>query len=172
MGEIQALSRRVSFTSSSAGLSYVPEFVAKTESAMRPLPRSLEVQSLGDFAAGMPEDLLLCPVRALSAYLDRTSGIVNRSRRLFVSSKCAPPGRCLRTEYLICYGKSLFNRVLAYKVDKFLERIALEALLRHLPFSVTGLFGAFWRRRRGVRTRFLLLFICGIYLLIQMEFTL
>ena len=70
MGEIQALSRRVSFSSSSAGLSYVPEFVAKTESAMRPLPRSFEVQSFGDFAAGMPEDLLLCPVRALSAYLD------------------------------------------------------------------------------------------------------
>ena len=50
VGEIQALSRRVSFSSSSAGLSYVPEFVAKTESAMRPLPRSFEVQSLGDFA--------------------------------------------------------------------------------------------------------------------------
>ena len=50
--------------------------------------------------------------------------------------------------------------MLAYKVDKFLEHIALEALLHHLPFSVTGLFGAFWRRRRGVRTRFLLLFNC------------
>ena len=72
VSEIQALSRRVSFSSSAAGLSYVPEFVAKTESALRPLPRSLEVPSLGDFAVGMPEDLLLCPVRALSAYLDRT----------------------------------------------------------------------------------------------------
>ena len=91
--EIQALSRRVSFSSSAAGLSYVPEFVAKTESALRPLPRSFEVQSLGDFAAGLPEDLLLCPVRALSAYLDRTSGIVNRPRRLFVSSKC--PSRAM-----------------------------------------------------------------------------
>ena len=62
VGELQALSRRVSFSSSSAGLSYVPEFVAKTESAIRPLPRSFEVKSLGDFAAGLPEDLLLCPV--------------------------------------------------------------------------------------------------------------
>ena len=35
-GEIQALSRRVSFSSSAAGLSYVPELVAKTESALRP----------------------------------------------------------------------------------------------------------------------------------------
>ena len=91
--ELQALSRRVSFSSSSAGLSYVPEFMAKTESAMRPLPRSFEVKSLGDFAAGMPEDLLLCPVRSLSAYLDRMSGLGNRPRRLFVSSKC--PSRAM-----------------------------------------------------------------------------
>ena len=92
VGELQALSRRVSFSSSSAGLSYVPEFVAKTESAMRPLPRSFEVKSLGDFAADLPEDLLLCPVRSLSAYLDCTSGLVNRPRRLFVSSKCPSRG--------------------------------------------------------------------------------
>ena len=92
-GEIQALSRRVSFSSSAAGLSYVPELVAKTESALRPLPRSFEVPSLGDFAAGMPEDLLRCPVRAFSEYLDRTSGIVNRPRRLFVSSTC--PSRAM-----------------------------------------------------------------------------
>ena len=88
VGELQALSHRVSFSSSSAGLSYVPEFVAKTETATRPLPRSFEVLSLGDFAAGLPEDLLLCPVRSLSAYLTRTSIVVNRPRRLFVSSKC------------------------------------------------------------------------------------
>ena len=93
VSEIQALSRRVSFSSSAAGLSYVPEFVAKTESALRPLPRSFEIPSLGDFAAGMPVALLLCPVRALSVYLDRTSGIVNRPRRLFVSSKC--PSRAM-----------------------------------------------------------------------------
>ena len=71
----------------------MPEFVAKTESAIRPLPRSFEVKSLGDFAAGLPEDLLLCPVRSLSAYLGRTSGLVNRPRRLFVSSKC--PSRAM-----------------------------------------------------------------------------
>ena len=88
VGELQALSRRVSFSSFSAGLSYVPEFVA-----IRPLPRSFEVKSLGDFAVGLPEDLLLCPVRSLSAYLTRTLGIVDRPRRLFVSSKC--PSRAM-----------------------------------------------------------------------------
>ena len=93
VGELQALSRLVSFSSSAAGLSYVPEFVAKTETATRPLPRSFEVQSLGDFAAGLPEELLLCPVRSLSAYMTRTSQVVNRPRRLFVSPKC--PSRAM-----------------------------------------------------------------------------
>ena len=50
----------------------------------------------------------------------------------------------------------LFNLVLAHKVVKFLERIALEALLHPLPFSVTGLFGAFWRRSNTVFTSFYL----------------
>ena len=87
VGEIQALSRVVSFSSSSAGLSYVPEFLAKTETAMRPLPRSFSIQSLQDFAAGLPGDLLLCPIRSLREYLRRTSCFVNRPRRLFVSPR-------------------------------------------------------------------------------------
>ena len=70
----------------------MPELVAKTESALRPLSRSFEVPSLGDLAADA-EDLLRCPVRACSEYLDRTSGIVNRPCRLFVSSKC--PSRAM-----------------------------------------------------------------------------
>ena len=85
----------VLFLFSAAGLSYVPELVAKTESALRPLPRSFEVPSLGDLAAGMSEDLLRCPVHACSEYLDRASGIVNRPHRRFVSSKC--PSRAMST---------------------------------------------------------------------------
>ena len=57
-------------------------------------------------------------------------------------------------------------------MDRFLERLALEALLHRLPFSVTGLFRALWRWRRDMRTQFLHLFICGVYPLLQMEFTL
>ena len=43
--------------------------------------------------------------------------------------------------------------MLTHRVDRFLERVALEALLHLLPFYVMGLFGAFWRRRRVIRTR-------------------
>ena len=48
--------------------------------------------------------------------------------------------------------------MLAHKVVKFIERMALESVLRPLPFSVTGLFGAFWRRPLGGRTLLLHLF--------------
>ena len=88
IGEIQAPLRFVSFSSSAAGVSYVPEFLAKTETAVRPLPRSFAIQSLGDFAAGLPDDLLLCPVRSLHAYVSRTSRFVNRPCQLFVSPRC------------------------------------------------------------------------------------
>ena len=60
---------------------------------MRPLLLSFSVQSLQDFAAGLPEELLLCPVHSLREYLRRTSNFVSRSRRLFVSPRC--PSRAM-----------------------------------------------------------------------------
>ena len=72
VGELQALSRVVSFVGGDTCLSYVPEFVAKSESLSRSIPRSFLVKSISDFAAGLEVDLLLCPVRALRIYLDRT----------------------------------------------------------------------------------------------------
>ena len=86
VSELQALSRYVCF-SSGACLAYVPEFVAKTESAVNPLPPSFVIQSLSDFAAGLDEELLLCPVCALREYLNRTASVVNRPRCLFVSPR-------------------------------------------------------------------------------------
>ena len=65
VGELQALSSVVTFVGSDACLSYVPQFVAKSESLARSIPRSFLVKSLSDFVAGLDEDLLLCPVRAL-----------------------------------------------------------------------------------------------------------
>ena len=78
----------MSFSSSAAAVSYVSEFLAKTETAVRPLPRTFAIQSLSDFVAGLPDELLLCPVCALSEYVARTSCFVNRPRRLFVSFRC------------------------------------------------------------------------------------
>ena len=83
VGELQAVSRTVSFVRSD----YVPEFVAKTESISNPLPRSFLVASLSNFAAGLDDELLLFPVRALRIYLDRTSSFSPLPRHLFLSPR-------------------------------------------------------------------------------------
>ena len=144
----------------------MPELVAKTESALRPLPRSFEVPSLGDLAAGMSEALLRCPVCACSEYLDCTSGIVNRPRRRFVSSKCP--------------SRAMSKNDISYMLRAFIIQSSASSRCgqhwRHCYivclFSVTGLFGELWRWRCDVQTRFFHLFICGVYPLLQMEFTL
>ena len=85
VGELQALSSVVTFVHGDACLSYIPQFVAKSESLTRSIPRSFLVKSLSDFAAGLDADLLLCPVRALRIYLDRTASFAPLRHRLFVS---------------------------------------------------------------------------------------
>ena len=87
--ELQALSSQVSFSGDDLFLSYLPEFRAKTESAVRPLPRSFPVRSLRDFVGSLPDELLLCPVRALRLYLSRTASLPSRPRSLFCLSLCS-----------------------------------------------------------------------------------
>ena len=87
VGELQAVPRSVSFSGSDAFLSYLPEFRAKTESAVNPLPRSFCVRSLTNFVGDLLDELLLCPVRALRSYLSHTSSLAPRPRTLFVSPR-------------------------------------------------------------------------------------
>ena len=62
----------VSSSSEDLFFSYLPEFRAKTESSVNPLPRSFCVRSLKDFVGDLAEELLLCPVLALCKYITRT----------------------------------------------------------------------------------------------------
>ena len=87
VGELQALSSIVTFVSGDACLSYIPQFVAKSESLTRSIPRSFLVKSLADFAAGLDIDLLLCPVRALRLYLLWARSLSPCRHRLFVSPR-------------------------------------------------------------------------------------
>ena len=66
---------------------YVPQFVAKSESLTRSIPRSFLIKSLSDFAVGLDDDLLLCLVRALRICLDRTSTLAPLRHRHFVSPR-------------------------------------------------------------------------------------
>ena len=87
VGELQALSSIVTFVGADACLSYIPQFVAKSESLTRSIPRSFLVKSLADFAAGLDTDLLLCPVRALRLYLLRARSLSPGLHHLFVSPR-------------------------------------------------------------------------------------
>ena len=87
VGELQALSSIVTFVAGDACLSYIPQFVAKSESLTCSIPRSFLVKSLADFAAGLDDDLLLCPVRALRLYLPRARSLSPGRHRLFVSPR-------------------------------------------------------------------------------------
>ena len=87
VGELQALSSIVTFVAGDACLSYIPQFVAKSELLTRSIPRSFLVTSLADFAAGLDTDLLLCPVWALSLYLLRARSLSPCRHRLFVSPR-------------------------------------------------------------------------------------
>ena len=108
VGELQAVSREVSFSGSDAYLSYLPEFHAKTESAASPLPRSFCVRSLNDFVGGLQDELLLCPVRALRAYLTRTSSLASRPHTLFVSPRS--PSRSLSKNALSFFLRDVISR--------------------------------------------------------------
>ena len=91
-----SLSSIVTFVAGDECLSYIPQFVAKSESLTRSIPRSFLVTSLADFAAGLDYDLLLCPVRALRLYLLRARSLSTGRHRLFVSPR-RPARPFLRT---------------------------------------------------------------------------
>ena len=84
VGELQSLAARVSWSGPDLLLSYLPEFVAKTESSSRPVAREFLLRSLSAVVESADTDRLLCPVRAVSCYLERTAS-PNRSRHLFLS---------------------------------------------------------------------------------------
>ena len=101
--ELQALSLSIAFSGKDLSLSYLPEFVAKTESERSPLPRSFLVRSLEEFVGDLPEDRLLCPVRAVRVYLQCTEALRPCPRALFVSPSCLL-GPCLKMRCPISSG--------------------------------------------------------------------
>ena len=108
VGELQALSSIVTFVAGVACLSYIPQFVARSESLTRSIPRSL-VTSLADFAAGLITDLLLCPIRALRLYLLRARSLSPGRHRHFVSPR-RPSCSMSKNAVLFLFGGGHFCR--------------------------------------------------------------
>ena len=86
VSELQALSFSVSFQGEDLVLYYDPFFRAKTESVTNPLPRSVIVPSLSDFAGDLPERLH-CPVRAVKYLRKAARSASFIPSRLFVSPR-------------------------------------------------------------------------------------
>ena len=86
VSELQALSFSVSFRGEDLVLYYDSFFRAKTESVINPLPRSVVVPSLSDFAGDLPERLH-CPVRAVKYLRKAAMSASFIPPRLFVSPK-------------------------------------------------------------------------------------
>ena len=108
VGELQAVSHEVFFSGSDIYLSYLPEFKAKTESSVNPLPWSFCVHSLMDFVGDLPDELLLCPVRALRVYNSRVSSVSPCPRSLFVSPRS--PSRSLSKNALSFFLQDVISR--------------------------------------------------------------
>ena len=87
LGELQALSSRVTSHDPAMSLASLPDFVAETESKGPPLPRSFLVRSLEEFVGDLPEGRLLCPVQAVWTYLPIMFSIAPCSRSLLVSPR-------------------------------------------------------------------------------------
>ena len=86
VSELQALSFSVSYKGEDIVLHYDSFFLAKTETASNPLPRSVVIPSLTDFVGDLPERVQ-CPVRALR-YLRRAARTPSFTpSRLFVSPR-------------------------------------------------------------------------------------
>ena len=160
VGELQALSSVVTFVGGDASLSYVPQFVAKSESLTRSIPRSFLVKSLSDFAAGLDEDLLLCPVRSPRIYLDRTSTLAPLRHRLFVSPR--RPSRALSKNAISFFLRDVITaagasrpevgRVRAHDVRSLSTSVAfhrnwsVSAVLKSTTWSSSTVFSSFYLR--------------------------
>ncbi|XP_045130668.1 uncharacterized protein LOC123515846 [Portunus trituberculatus] len=84
VGELHALSQVIASRGEDLILSYLPEFIAKTETPLNPVPREFPLRSLSSVVGREDEERLLCPVRAVRRYLAATAS-ASRPRSLFVS---------------------------------------------------------------------------------------
>ena len=87
ISELQAVSAKVLWQDGDAILSYLDEFVAKTETTNNPIPREFSIKSLARIVGEGDIERVMCPARALAYYIRRTREIPNRPRNLFVSVK-------------------------------------------------------------------------------------
>ena len=162
VGELQALSSIVTFVGGDACLSYIPQFVAKSESLTHSIPCSFLVKSLADFAAGLDDDLLLCPVRALRFYLHRTRSLSPLRHRLFVSPR--RPSRAMSKNAVSFFLREVIHAAGALGLRLVPFGLMKSAACPRLSRStVTGQFPLCLSPPLGPPVRSFLPFTCATY---------
>ena len=104
VGEIQALSHKTSWQGQDLLVSYLPDFIAKTDTETHSTPREFRIKSLSPLVGSEDEERLLCPVRALSLYLHRTA--LDTRPRIYSLLLSAPPDLCPRQQFPSSSGTS------------------------------------------------------------------
>ena len=132
--------------------------MAKSESLTRSIPRSFLVKSLSDFEAGLDDELLLCPVRALRLCQDRTASLALLRHHLFVSPRC--PSRSLSRNALSFFLHDVISsagasrpevgRLRAHEVRSvstsvtFHPNWSVSAVLESATWSSSSVFSSFY----------------------------
>ena len=84
VSELQGLANMVGFTNSKAYVQYLPEFIPKTSILDNPTPRDFKIKAISRAHNNQPDDLRLCPVRALRICLNKVKSQPLCCRNLFV----------------------------------------------------------------------------------------
>ena len=148
VSELQALSFSVSFQGEDLVLYYDPFFRAKAESAANPLPRSVIVPSLSDFAGDLPERVQ-CPVRAIKFLRKAARSASYIPSRLFVSLR--NPERAMSKNAMSFYLRQLIVDSGAVSSHVHLGLMTFVALPRHSIITVISLFPTLCKLLRGSR---------------------
>ncbi|XP_068244850.1 uncharacterized protein, partial [Palaemon carinicauda] len=86
ISEVHAIEKQVGFNQNGAVCALRIDFLAKNENPSKPWPRTFEVPNLSN-VVGQEQERLLCPVRALRAYLSHTKNVRGPSNSLWCSVK-------------------------------------------------------------------------------------
>ena len=132
IGELHALSYRVSHSRNwgEVSFSFVPGFVAKTQdpSSLAPRFEVFTVPALPN-ARNNRNGRLLCPVRAVRRYLDRTAAHRPRCERLFVTAGHSKKKEISKTTVSFWLRKTISR---AYELSGTEQLIPALELVRHV----------------------------------------
>ncbi|XP_066987475.1 uncharacterized protein [Macrobrachium rosenbergii] len=152
VSEVQAISKHIGFRGHNAVCSLSPLFLAKNENPSTPWPRTFEIKGMTEILGQEPERVL-CPVRALKFYLQRTEECQGPSDNLWCSVKRPdlPLSKnalafFLRSTILDAHSDGQDSDMSLWKVKAHKVRAVATSVAFQRNMSLNDILGAtFWR---------------------------